>query len=82
MNLTWSAVARRIDELIASDRYMTETELAEYDLHTAAYAKYRDVQDSNSDAIVLCEQSGSYYDYQPEDDELSRTTQLLVKQAG
>ena len=36
VNLTWSAVARRIDELIASDRYMTEAELAEYDLHTAA----------------------------------------------
>ena len=48
VNLTWSAVARRIDELIASDRYMTETELAEYDLHTAAYAKYRNINTSNT----------------------------------
>ena len=29
VSLTWSAVARRIDELIATDRYMTEAELAE-----------------------------------------------------
>ncbi len=70
VNLKWSAVARRIDELIASDRYMTETELAEYDLHTAAYAKYRDVKASNSDAIVLVEHSGSYYAYRPDAEEM------------
>lgn len=82
VNLTWSAVARRIDELIASDRYMTETELAEYDLHTAAYAKYRDVKASNSDAIVLVEHSGSYYAYRPDAEEISRTLDLRVKHAG
>ena len=82
VNLKWSAVARRIDELIASDRYMTETELAEYDLHTAAYAKYRDVKASNSDAIVLVEHSGSYYAYRPDAEEISRTLDLRVKHAG
>ena len=82
VNLTWSAVARRIDELIASDRYMTEAELAEYDLHTAAYAKYRDVKASNSDAIVLVEHSGSYYAYRPDAEEISRTLDLRVKHAG
>ena len=82
VNLTWSAVARRIDELIASDRYMTEAELAEYDLHTAAYAKYRDVKASNSDAIVLVEHSGSYYAYRPDAEEISRTLGLREQHAG
>lgn len=82
VNLKWSAVARRIDELIASDRYMTETELAEYDLHTAAYAKYRDVKASNSDAIVLVEHSGSYYAYRPDAEEISRTLGLREQHAG
>ena len=52
VNLTWNAVARRIDELIASDRYMTEAELAEYDLHTAAYAQYRSMKASHSTILV------------------------------
>ena len=82
VNLTWSAVARRIDELISSDRYMTEAELAEYDLHTAAYAKYRDVKASNSDAIVLVEHSGSYYAYRPDAEEISRTLGLREQHAG
>ena len=79
MNLTWSAVARRIDELIASDRYMTETELAEYDLHTAAYAKYRNI---NIEEIVLVEQGGNYYTYRPDAEQVSRTLNLRVKHAG
>ena len=79
VNLTWSAVARRIDELIASDRYMTETELAEYDLHTAAYAKYRNI---NIEEIVLVEQGGNYYTYRPDAEQVSRTLDLRVKHAG
>ena len=82
VNLTWSAVARRIDELIASDRYMTEAELAEYDLHTAAYAKYRDVKASNSDAIVLVAHGGSYYAYGPDCEQVSRTLGLREQRAG
>ena len=82
VNLTWSAVARRIDELIASDRYMTEAELAEYDLHTAAYAKYRDVKASNSDAIVLVAHGGSYYAYGPDCEQVSRTLGLREQHAG
>ena len=80
--LTWSAVARRIDELIASDRYMTETELAEYDLHTAAYAKYRNINTSNIEEIVLVEQGGNYYTYRPDAEQVSRTLDLRVKHAG
>ncbi len=82
VNLTWNAVARRIDELIASDRYMTEAELAEYDLHTAAYAKYRDVKASNSDAIVLVAHGGSYYAYGPDCEQVSRTLGLREQRAG
>ena len=82
VNLTWSAVARRIDELIATDRYMTETELAEYDLHTAAYAKYRDVKANNSENIVLVEHGGSYYAYRPDAEEVSRTLDLREQHAG
>ena len=80
--LTWSAVARRIDELISSDRYMTEAELAEYDLHTAAYAKYRDVKAGHADDIVLVWQGGSYYAYRPDAEEVSRTLSLREKHAG
>lgn len=82
VSLTWSAVARRIDELIATDRYMTEAELAEYDLHTAAYAKYRDVKASNSDAIVLVAHGGSYYAYGPDCEQVSRTLGLREQRAG
>ena len=82
VNLTWSAVARRIDELIASDRYMTETELAEYDLHTAAYAKYRNINTSNIEEIVLVEQGGNYYTYRPDAEQVSRALDLRVKHAG
>ena len=82
VNLTWSAVARRIDELIASDRYMTEAELAEYDLHTAAYAQYRNINTSNIEEIVLVEPGGNYYTYRPDAEQVSRTLDLRVKHAG
>lgn len=82
VNLKWSAVARRIDELIASDRYMTEAELAEYDLHTAAYAQYRDVKANNSDSIVLVVHGGSFYAYGPDCEQVSRTLGLREQHAG
>ena len=82
VNLTWSAVAKHIDELIATDRYMTEAELAEYDLHTAAYAKHRGVKANNSDVIVLVEHGGCYYTYRPDAEEVSRTLSLREKHAG
>ena len=82
VNLTWSAVARRIDELIAYDRYMTEAELAEYDLHTAAYAKYRDVKADHADDIVLVGQGGSYYAYRPDAEEVSNALDLREQHAG
>ena len=82
VNLTWSAVARRIDELIASDCYMAEAELAEFDLHTAAYAKYRGVKANNSDAIVLVGHGGNYYAYTPDAEQVSRTLDLREQHAG
>ena len=82
VNLTWSAVARRIDELIASDRYMTEAELAEYDLHTAAYEQYRDVKPDHADDIVLVGHGGNYYAYRPDAEEVSDALDLRVKHAG
>ncbi len=82
VNLTWSAVAKRIDELIATDRYMTEAELAEYDLHTAAYAKYRDVKADHADDIVLVGQGGSYYAYRPDAEEVSNALDLREQHAG
>lgn len=82
VNLTWNAVARRIDELIASDRYMTEAELAEYDLHTAAYAQYRSMKASHTDDIVLVGKDGSYYAYGPDCDDVLRTLDLREQHAG
>ena len=82
VNLKWSAVARRIDELIASDRYMTEAELAEYDLHTAAYAQYRSMKASHTNDIVLVGQGGSYYAYRPDAEQVSRTLDLRDQHAG
>ena len=40
VTLSWRQVARRIDELIATDRFMTAAELAEYDTYTAALEKH------------------------------------------
>ena len=82
VNLTWSAVARRIDELIASERYMTEAELAEYDLHTAAYAQYRSMKASHTDDIVLVRHGGSYYAYGPDAEQVSRMLALREQHAG
>ena len=82
VNLTWSAVAKRIDELIATDRYMTEAELAEYDLHTAAYAQYRSMKASHTNDIVLVGQGGSYYAYRPDAEQVSRTLDLREQHAG
>ena len=82
VNLTWSAVARRIDELIASDCYMTEAELTEYDLHTAAYAQYRSMKASHTNDIVLVGQGGSYYAYRPDAEQVSRTLDLREQHAG
>lgn len=82
VNLTWSAVARRIDELIASDRYMAEAELAEYDLHTAAYAQYRSMKASHTNDIVLVGHGGSFYAYGPDCEQVSRALDLREQHAG
>ena len=82
VSLKWGAAARRIDELIASDRYMTEAELAEYDLHTAAYAQYRSMKASHTDDIVLVGQVGSYYAYRPDAEQVSRALDLREQHAG
>lgn len=53
VSLTWRQIARRIDELIASDRFMTALELAVYDTHTAAYAQYNRAKPYHDGDIVL-----------------------------
>ena len=53
VSLTWRQIARRIDTLIASNRFMTAAELAMYDTHTAAYASYNRAKPHHDNDIVL-----------------------------
>ena len=63
IRLTWRQVARRIDELIAADRFMTAAELSEYDTHTAAYARHSHAKPYHDADIVLAEHGGAFYAY-------------------
>ena len=63
VSLTWRQIARRIDELIASDRFMTALELAVYDTHTAAYASYNRAKPHHDNDIVLVQYGGAFYTY-------------------
>ena len=63
VSLTWRQIARRIDELIASDRFMTALELAVYDTHTAAYAQYNRAKPYHDGDIVLVQYGGVFYTY-------------------
>ena len=63
VSLTWRQIARRIDELIASDRFMTALELAVYDTHTAAYAQYSRAKPHHDNDIVLVQYGGAFYTY-------------------
>ena len=63
VRLTWRQVARRIDELIATDRFMTAAELSEYDTHTAAYARHSRAKPYHDADIVLAEHGGAFYAY-------------------
>ena len=63
VSLTWRQVARRIDELIAADRFMTALELAMYDTHTTAYASYNRVKPYHDGDIVLVQYGGAFYTY-------------------
>ncbi len=77
VTLSWRQVARRIDELIAADRFMTAAELAEYDTHTAAYARYSRAKPYHDNSIVLVEQNGAFYAYGAD----AETAALALKQS-
>ena len=63
VSLTWRQIARRIDELIAADRFMADVELAMYDTHTAAYASYNRAKPYHDNDIVLVQYGGVFYTY-------------------
>ena len=63
VHLTWRQAARRIDELIETDRFMTAAELSEYDTHTAAYARHSRAKPYHDGDIVLAEHGGAFYAY-------------------
>ena len=63
VHLTWRQAARRIDELIETDRFMTAAELSEYDTHTAAYARHSRAKPYHDTDIVLAEHGGAFYAY-------------------
>ena len=61
--LSWRQIARRIDTLIETDRFMTALELAVYDTHTAAYASYNRAKPHHDNDIVLVQYGGAFYTY-------------------
>ena len=63
VSLTWRQIARRIDTLIETDRFMTALELAIYDTHTAAYASYNRAKPYHDGDIVLVQYGGAFYTY-------------------
>ena len=82
IRLTWRQVARRIDELIETDRFMTAAELAEYDTHTAAYARYSRAKPYHDTDIVLAEHGGAFYAYGKDAEAAAQALGQQVNRAG
>ena len=82
VSLTWRQVARRIDALIASDRFMTALELAMYDTHTAAYASYNRAKPYHDNDIVLVQYGGAFYTYGADAETASHALGQRTRQAG
>ena len=82
VSLTWRQIARRIDELIASDRFMTAIELAVYDTHTAAYAQYNRAKPYHDGDIVLVQFGGAFYTYGADAETAAHTLGQRTRQAG
>ena len=82
IRLTWRQVARRIDELIAADRFMTAAELSEYDTHTAAYARHSHAKPYHDADIVLAEHGGAFYAYGKDAEAAAQALGQQVTRAG
>ena len=82
VSLTWRQVARRIDALIASDRFMTALELAMYDTHTAAYASYNRAKPYHDGDIVLVQYGGAFYTYGADAETAAHALGQRTRQTG
>ena len=82
VSLTWRQIARRIDALIASDRFMTALELAMYDTHTAAYASYNRAKPYHDNDIVLVQYGGAFYTYGAYAEAAAHALGQRTRQAG
>ena len=82
VRLTWRQIARRIDTLIASDRFMTAAELAMYDTHTAAYASYNRAKPHHDNDIVLIQYGGAFYTYGADAETAAHALGQRTRQAG
>ena len=82
VSLTWRQIARRIDTLIASDRFMTAAELAMYDTHTAAYASYNRAKPYHDGDIVLVQYGGAFYAYGADAETAAHALGQRTRQAG
>jgi N12 class adenine-specific DNA methylase/adenine-specific DNA methylase len=82
VRLTWRQVARCIDALIASDRFMTALELAMYDTHTAAYASYNRAKPYHDNDIVLVQYGGAFYTYGADAETAAHALGQRTRQAG
>ena len=82
VSLTWRQIARRIDTLIASNRFMTAAELAMYDTHTAAYASYNRAKPHHDNDIVLVQYGGAFYTYGADAETTAHALGQRTRQAG
>ena len=82
VSLTWRQIARRIDTLIETDRFMTALELAVYDTHTAAYASYNRVKPYHDGDIVLVQYGGAFYTYGADAETAAQALGQRTRQAG
>lgn len=82
VSLTWRQIARRIDTLIASDRFMTAAELAMYDTHTAAYASYNRAKPYHDGDIVLVQYGGAFYTYGADAETAAHALGQRTRQTG
>ena len=82
VSLTWRQIARRIDELIAADRFMADVQLAMYDTHTAAYASYNRAKPHHDNDIVLVQYGGAFYTYGADAETTAHALGQRTRQAG
>ena len=82
VSLTWRQIARRIEELIAADRFMADVELAMYDTHTAAYASYNRAKPHHDNDIVLVQYGGAFYTYGADAETTAHALGQRTRQAG